>query len=224
MNKQLLLLSLLYATWLSPAVATTPTESLHYITTNAEYQEIKPSDQIALELRYATTNNFVGVNLYGDFNHAFLHRDAAVKLERAAELLAAQHPGYKLLIFDALRPRSVQRLLWAKVKGTAQQPYVANPASGSIHNFGFAVDLSIVDDQGHELDMGTPFDAFESLAQPRLEDKFRKEGSLSEAQLQNRLLLREVMTQAGFIQLPLEWWHFDALPKKDVKQHYKIVE
>jgi len=210
--------------WIGVAGATTPADSLVYISSTTEYVEVLPSEGVVLDLRYATTNNFMGVNLYGEFNRAFLHRDAAIKLNRASELLAKSRPGYKLLIFDALRPRSVQQLLWDRVKGTAQQPYVANPVSGSIHNFGFAVDLSIVDEAGNGLDMGTPFDAFEKLAQPRLEAQFLKEGKLTEMQLQNRLLLRNIMTEAGFIQLPLEWWHFDALPKREVKQQYTIVE
>lgn len=224
MNKNALLLWVGLCGSMVAAAATSPADSLAHISAVADYAEITPSEGIALDLRYATTNNFMGVDLYGEFNRAFLHRDAAARLQRAALLLSQEHPGYKLLIFDALRPRSVQRLLWERVEGTPQQPYVANPASGSIHNFGFAVDLTIVDEAGNSLDMGTPFDAFEKLAQPRLEAQFLKEGSLTQGQLQNRLLLRRVMTQAGFIQLPLEWWHFDALPKREVRQQYKIVE
>lgn len=204
--------------------AASPAQSLAHVTSSNDYVEIRPSDSIAIDLRYATTNNFMGTNLYDVFDRAFLHRDAAAKLLKAADALKARHPGYKLLVFDALRPRSVQQLLWDRVKGTPQQSYVANPASGSIHNFGFAVDLSVVDENGKELDMGTSFDAFEPLAQPRLEEKFLKEGRLTTAQLKHRQLLRDVMVQAGFLQLPLEWWHYDSKPKQDVRSHYKIVE
>jgi D-alanyl-D-alanine dipeptidase len=128
------------------------------------------------------------------------------------------------VIYDALRPRSVQYVLWDKVKGTDRQKYVANPQHGSIHNFGFAVDVSILDENGKALDMGTPFDDFTALAQPRLEQAFLKAGKLTRQQLDNRLLLRKVMEDAGFIQLPVEWWHYDALPREKVMSEFEIVE
>jgi len=87
-----------------------------------------------------------------------------------------------------------------------------------------AVDLTIVDATGAELDMGTPFDDFRPVAQPMLEQEYLESGDLSEAQLANRRLLRRVMEKAGFQQLPIEWWHYDALPKDQVTAHYAIVE
>ena len=209
---------------ISSACATTVGESLQSVSSSPDYVEIRNSDAILLDLRYATTNNFTGQNLYGVFNRAFLQKSAAEKLNRATANLKAVRPKYKLLIFDALRPRSVQYLLWNKVKGTEQQKYVANPQGGSIHNFGFAVDLSIADESGRELDMGTAFDDFTALAQPAQEEKFLGLGKLTQKQLDNRRLLRKAMEDAGFIQLPLEWWHFDALPKAEVKKNYSIVE
>lgn len=206
------------------AYTATIDESIRFITSSSEYVEIRNSDLVLLDLRYATTNNFTGQNLYGNFDHAFLHKEAADKLARAASNLHAVQPDYRLVIFDALRPRSVQYQLWNVVKDTGKQKYVANPKGGSIHNFGFAVDLSIVDGKGKELDMGTPFDDFTDLAQPRLEKKYVSLGKLTQQQLQNRLLLRKVMQDAGFIQLPIEWWHFDALSRVEVKKNYSIVE
>jgi len=225
MNKYFFyLVSLLLIGAIPTAFATTVGESLQTVSTSNDYVEVKSSDAIALELRYATTNNFTGQNLYGVFNHVYLQKIAAEKLTRASVNLKAIQPKYKLLIFDALRPRSVQYLLWDKVKGTDQQKYVANPQGGSIHNYGFAVDLSVVDESGRELDMGTTFDDFTALAQPAQEEKFLESGKLTKQQLQNRHLLRKAMEDAGFIQLPLEWWHFDALPKAEVKKNYSIVE
>ncbi len=208
----------------SGAYGATPADSLAFVSNSPDYVEIKRSDSIALDLRYATTNNFTGQNLYGSYNRAFLHKLAAEKLERAATTLHASHPQYRLVIFDALRPRSVQYLLWDHVKGTDQQKYVASPQGGSIHNYGFAVDLSILDAAGKELDMGTPFDDFTALAQPKLEQQFFEAHRLSAQQVENRRLLRRAMEDAGFIQLPIEWWHFDALPKNEVKKQYSIVE
>jgi D-alanyl-D-alanine dipeptidase len=225
MNKYLSYLASLLLLGAMPTVfAATVAESLQTVSTSNEYIEVKSGDAIVLDLRYATTNNFVGQNLYGVFNRAYLQKVAAGKLNLAAANLKIDQPKYKLIIFDALRPRSIQYLLWDKVKGTDQQKYVANPQSGSIHNYGFAVDLSIVDETGRELDMGTAFDDFTALAQPAQEEKFLESGKLTQQQLQNRHLLRKAMAAAGFIQLPLEWWHFDALPKAEVKKNYSIIE
>jgi zinc D-Ala-D-Ala dipeptidase len=199
-------------------------ESLRRVSSSQTYVEIKGDSNLAIDLKYASVDNFMAFNLYGDFNKAYLHRIAAEKLALAAKKLAAVHPKWKLAVYDALRPRSVQYLLWDKVKGTDKEPYVANPKGGSIHNFGFAVDLTLLDESGIPLDMGTAFDDFSSLAQPRLEAGFLKAGKLSRDQVDNRVLLRGIMESAGFIPLPLEWWHFDALPKAEVKSKYKIVE
>lgn len=206
------------------AGAATVHDSAKFVAASSDYVELQPSAGLAIDLKYATTDNFVGQNMYGDFNKAYLHKQAAEKLSRAIRNLAAVNPKYKLVIYDALRPRSVQYVLWDKVKGTDKQKYVANPKGGSIHNYGFALDISILDESGKPLDMGTSFDDFTDLAQPQLEQQFLKAGKLSERQIQNRQLLRKVMQDAGFIQLPVEWWHFDALPKTELKSRYRIVE
>lgn len=189
-----------------------------------DFVALNESQSLVIDLRYATTNNFLGRNLYGAFNRAYLHKIAADKLEHAIAKLRALKPSYKVIIFDALRPRSVQYVLWDAVKNTEQQTYIADPEKGSIHNFGMAVDLSILDEAGQELDMGTPFDDFTPLAQPQLEDDFLKEGKLTERQIENRRLLRRIMEDAGFIHLPYEWWHFDALPQSEVRGKFIIIE
>lgn len=189
-----------------------------------EFKNLKSLPKVVVDLRYATTNNFMKKNVYGDFKETFLHEKAFAMLKSASEELDRRRPGYRLIVFDALRPRSVQRVLFSFVAGTPEEKYVANPDKGGMHNYGFAVDLSIVDDKGRELDMGTPFDDFTELSQPQLEEKFLKEGKLTAAQIANRKLLREVMEKQGFKVLPHEWWHFDALPGDQVRKHYRIVE
>ena len=201
-----------------------PAASLAALQGNADFRSLKDMPGVTFDLRYATSNNFTATNLYGDFNQAFLHKIAADKLALAAAALQSQHPGYKFLIFDATRPRSVQQKLWERVRGTDKQRYVADPTKGSIHNYGFAVDLSIVDAEGKELDMGSAFDSFAPISQPVLEQGYLQKGELSETQLAHRKLLRKLMQDAGFIQLPLEWWHFDALPSAEVHKLYKIIE
>jgi D-alanyl-D-alanine dipeptidase len=199
-------------------------KSLKFILESTDFVELTEASDLKIDLRYAGLNNFAGINFYGPFNRAFLHRLTAEKLTRARSLLAHSRPGYKFIIFDALRPRSVQRVLWALVAGTEGQKYFADPDVGSLHSFGFAVDLSLIDESGRELDMGAGFDDFRDIAQPRFEEKFLREGALSAAQLANRKILRATMEAAGFIQLPNEWWHYDALPKNEVRGSYRIVE
>lgn len=217
-------LALVSLTLTSLALAAQPEASLAQLQADPDFVDLAGIPGVKIDLRYATTNNFTGSNIYGGFNHAFLHSIAADKLRRAAATLQQQHPGWQLLIYDAARPRSAQEQLWQRVVGTDKQRYVANPAKGSIHNYGFAVDLGVIDQDDHELDMGTGFDSFEPVSEPALEDRYTRSGQLSPAQLANRKILRSVMQQAGFIQLPLEWWHFDALPSADVHQHYPIIE
>lgn len=199
-------------------------ESLKVISANPEFVRIDASDSVAIDLRYASENNFMKRDLYGPFEVCYLHRLAAEKLQRAARALSDKKPGFKLLLLDCLRPRSIQWVLWDAVKGTPQQPYVGNPKTGSIHNFGFAIDLTVQGADGKELDMGTIYDFFGELAEPRHEDRFLKEGKLTAAQLANRRLLRDAMTQAGFVSIKNEWWHFDGLPSGEVRKKHVIVE
>lgn len=189
-----------------------------------DFQDVSQIPGVHVDLRYGSSHNFMGEDLYQKLHTAFLHKTAARQLREAAILLQQRKPEWTLLVFDALRPRDVQQRLWDNVKGTDKQNYVADPQKGSVHNYGFAVDLSMQDEKGTEVDMGTPFDSFEPLAQPKFEDLFLRQGKLTDAQVSHRRLLREVMEKAGFKQLPIEWWHFDALPKEVVKVRYPIVE
>ena len=125
-------------------------DSLNFLMKSQDFIELnRPGFKI--DLRYGSTNNFVGVNMYGPFNKAFLHKVAAEKLFAAHAKLIARHPRYSFIIYDALRPRSIQRVLWSHVEGTPGEKYIARPEPGSLHNFGFAVDLSILDEHGREL-------------------------------------------------------------------------
>lgn len=193
------------------------------ITKNPDFVELLNGDRIHLDIRYATSNNFVGRPVYPSAR-TYLHREAAAKFQSAMNELERTRPGYKFVIFDGLRPRSVQWILWNAVKGTDKQKYVADPVKGSVHNYGFALDISIADSSGRELDMGTPYDDFTTLAEPQKEAANIRAGKLNQTQLNNRLLLRGLMTRAGFIQLQHEWWHYDALERSVLTKNYKIVE
>ncbi|MBX2988275.1 MAG: M15 family metallopeptidase [Bdellovibrionaceae bacterium] len=189
-----------------------------------EFIDVSTLPQARIDLRYASENNFMKRNVYGSFVTAYLHRIAFEKLRHAGQALEGHRPGWKLLVFDALRPRSAQKILFAFVEGTDQEPYIAPPVPGSIHNFGMAVDLSLLDERGEEVDMGTPFDDFRELAQPRHEERFLASGHLTPQHVENRRFLRSLMLEAGFLGIPHEWWHFEALPRDQVRDHFIIVE
>lgn len=195
-----------------------------WLTHSRDYIDVSAFPHVHTSLRYASADNFLKQNVYGDFHLCYLHQVAAEKFRKAVALLGKEHPGWKFLVFDCLRPRSIQKKFFAVVAGTPQQSYVANPRTGSIHNYGFAIDLSLEDASGQPIDMGTGFDDFSKRAEPRREKYFLAHGQLTVQQLANRRILRDIMQRAGFIQLANEWWHYDALPKKEVRSRYRIVE
>jgi len=180
---------------------------------------------LKVELKYSTADNFIKKDVYGDLEKCYLQTVAADMLAKASTALKAMRPDLVLLAYDCVRPVSVQRQMWAVVKGTPQQGYVANPntPTGSIHNYGCAVDLTIADQDGKPLDMGTPFDFFGQAAQPRHEFKLAAQGKLTHAQWANRLLLREVMVRAGFIPIASEWWHFNCAPNQVARKKFEKV-
>jgi D-alanyl-D-alanine dipeptidase len=110
------------------------------------------------------------------------------------------------------------------VKGTPSHIYVVNPAVGSLHSYGFAIDLSFNNQSGKEINMGAPFDYFGKKGEPRHEDEELRSGALSREQYQNRRLLRSILEEAGFHSISTEWWHFDALPGAQVRGHYPPIE
>lgn len=181
---------------------------------------------LRVALKYSTTDNFVGVDVYGELTKAYLQQEAARKLVKAQRYLREKHPGYCLLIYDAARSRRVQQILW----DTLQKPlklkplYVADPQVGSIHNYGAAVDLTVTDPAGNPLDMGTGYDFFGEMAYPSKEEVLLQQGQLTREQMDNRLILREAMRRAGFTPIASEWWHFNALSLARCKQQYGIIE
>ena len=199
-------------------------DTLTRLIQSPEYTELRPAADLTIDLRYQGTNNFIKQNLYGTFNRAFLHRHAFAAFDLARAELAKRAPSLSFVVYDALRPRSIQRILWQAVVGTPNQKYLADPDRGSLHNYGFAIDLGLTDRGGRELDMGAGFDDFREIAQPQFEGRFLASGELTPAQISNRDLLRAVMAAGGWTQLAHEWWHFDAKSRADVEANYVIVE
>ena len=180
---------------------------------------------LKVDLKYSSTDNFLKKDVYGDLSKCYLQSDAAQMLKNAAGYLAAIRPGHTFLAYDCARPVSVQHIMWQAVIGTKQQSYVANPntLTGSIHNYGCAVDLTIVGEKGSAIDMGSAFDSLGAKAQPRHEIKLLRQNQLSAEQVVNRTLLRLVMVKAGFYPISNEWWHFNCATKKDTRKKYKKI-
>ncbi len=178
---------------------------------------------IRVVLSYASDDNFTGKVLYESSQYAYLQPDVAKMLAKASQLLQEQYPNYRLQVLDAARPVSVQRIMWDAVKGTPNNIYVANPNKTGLHNYGTAVDVSITNDLGVPLDMGTPFDYFGEEAQPAKEEQMLKEGKLTQQQLNNRKILRSVMNRAGFLTYRREWWHFNACKLSEAKSRYQVI-
>lgn len=152
---------------------------------------------IRKDIRYATRNNFYGSPVYEE-QKAFLRLPAALSLAEIQEELLKQNKCLK--IFDAYRPYSVTVLFYQKIKDTN---FVASAWTGSRHNRGCAVDLTIVDlKTGRELEMPTPYDDFSDKAAADYKDITPEEKT-------NRDLLQSLMQKHGFILLKSEWWHFD---------------
>jgi D-alanyl-D-alanine dipeptidase len=188
-------------------------------------QSLDPS--LRIELRYGTTDNVVGRDMYGDLTEAYLQPEAARMLVEANAFLKEKHPHYTLYIYDAVRPRRVQQILWDALDHPPgeRKRYIADPKEGSLHNYGAAVDLTILNTTTDTLlDMATDFDHFGVLAYPEREEALLERGDLSEEQVHNRRLLREVMTRAGFLISTSEWWHFSTMSREEAAARYEIVE
>lgn len=179
---------------------------------------------LQVDLRYATPDNFLGRDVYGGETRCRLQKDAALKLAEADRRLHQIHPELHLHVWDCARPHAVQEAMWAIVRGTPQQSYVADPARGSVHNFGCAVDLTLGTTDGVPVDMGTGFDHFGIEAQPRHEEALLAAGTLTADQVTHRRILREAMLGAGFGMIQNEWWHFDCAPPAEARARYPMVE
>lgn len=195
------------------------------------------NDSIMVELRYATTDNFLKQNVYGSLRKAYLLPHFTKKVALAQEILSQRYPGYRLLIYDAARPRSVQRRMRQVVEGTPYSAYVADDTRGGRHNYGVAVDLTIADKDGRPLDMGTPFDHFDRTAWvgdginttlqhfKKYIAQMQQQGLISAEAAANRTLLVEIMDAVGLRPYAKEWWHYQervSMPR--TRELYKLLD
>ena len=154
------------------------------------------SDDFTYDMRYATTNNFLKTKVYDCAECYTLVKTAKALIAANKEFMSK---GYHIKFFDCYRPHDVQKQMW---KIVPNPQYVANPAKGSVHNRGGAVDITLVDSLDNELNMGTDFDYFGKLAHHDNQE-------VSQEILANRTLLKTTMEKHGFWSIRTEWWHYN---------------
>ena len=154
------------------------------------------SADFVYDMKYATEDNFLKAKVY-DCAECFLRFKTVKALVKANTKFIKK--GYYIKIYDCYRPLDIQKRMW---KIVSNPEYVADPAKGSIHNRGGAVDITLVDADGKELDMGTSFDFFGPEASHYFDN-------LSDEVKQNRALLKRIMKKSNFNSFDSEWWHYN---------------
>lgn len=188
-----------------------------------DIHELAPD--IPVSLMYARADNFTGRVLYKDLKEAYLHPKAAKALVKAQQILKKSHPELTLKVYDAARPMHIQQIMWNVVAGTPKNIYVSNPKNGGgMHNYGMAVDLTLADEKGDSIPMGTLIDHLGPEAHIDREAQLVQQKVISAEAKRNRELLRSVMKQAGFKPLRTEWWHFNLITRAQAKAYYRPIK
>ncbi len=154
------------------------------------------SPDLLIDMKYATKDNFMKQVVYDCEDCYLRYKTIKYLIEANRDFIKK---GYRLKIFDCYRPLDIQKKMWEIVPNA---DYVADPKKGSVHNRGGAVDVTLIDANGKELDMGTPFDFFGEAASHHYQN-------LPEEVKKNRLLLKETMLQHNFRSFDSEWWHYN---------------
>lgn len=178
------------------------------------------------ELKYATSDNFMHRILYDTLEKPYVQIDVARRLAKSQEYLTGRNSNYHLLVYDALRPLSVQWEMWNAldtIPAFERGKFVSNPRNGSVHNYGAAIDVTICNQKRKPMDMGAGYDDIRKVAYPSLESEFLATGEITQEQIDNRKLLRRTLKSQGFSNIPSEWWHFNAFPRPVVKSKYQLI-
>jgi zinc D-Ala-D-Ala dipeptidase len=183
-------------------------------------------ETILIDLKYASEDNFLKTNLYGNLKDCFAPELVALKIHLAQEYLNELKPNYKLLIYDLTRPLAIQKKMWdlCKLPESKKINYIAHPSIHSVHNYGAAVDITIVDENNVPLDMGSAYDEFANASNTKNEIDNFESGVLSDDNFKNRRLLRKVMAHAGFEPISSEWWHFNYCSITEAKKTFKLIQ
>lgn len=212
----------------NPMLQTSKKPLSKHIKTASNLRDVQTfNPHIFVDIKYATKDNFMHQVLYTTIKKAYLQKDVALRLARCQEYLSAMDSSLHLLIYDAVRPVSVQWKMWKALDTlsvTKRTKFVSNPVNKSLHNYGAAVDLTICRSDKTPLDMGAGFDDVRPIAYPILEDKFLANGMLTLEQVTNRKLLRKVMLSQAFHVLPTEWWHFNACSRPTARKKYALLK
>lgn len=182
---------------------------------------------ILVDLKYSSEDNFMEKDVYGCLENCYLQPDVAEKLKNAQAYLKKKDSTLTLLLYDGVRPRSVQQYMWdiLDMPINEKTKFVSNPKNGSLHNFGAAVDITLANaESGEALDMGTPYDYFGILAWPIKEKLMLEDSLLTVQQVDNRKLLRRAMRHGGFFNIQSEWWHFNSCYRDSAYIKYSIIE
>lgn len=200
-------------------------------------------DEILVDLRYSSNDNFIGEDMYGELDKAYFEKEFANRVVAAQQELRRRRPDLTLLVYDAARPISVQLRMYRTVQGTEFEQFVANGTLGGRHNYGVAVDVTLATLEGISLEMGTPFDDFNDAASVKLTpdssdpktrtvERYRADlttmmqcGLISSEAVENRMLLIEVMYSAGLVPYRREWWHFEeCISMSDTRKKYRLLD
>ncbi|MES2679097.1 MAG: M15 family metallopeptidase [Bacteroidota bacterium] len=204
------------------------TSYLEYVFKAYNLESIRSLDSsIQVNLMYAGTSNFMGVNFYDGLRQAYFPCEVALGLCRAQYYLKLVNPGFSLLVLDAARPLHIQQMMWDSLKMPDDRKfnYLSPPYETSLHNYGCAADVTIVElSTGLQVDMGSDFDTFEKISQPAFEQKFLGNGELSREAYENRRLLRWAMKRGGFASIASEWWHFGYGNKTLAATKFKLIK
>ena len=165
------------------------------------WSELTEDEGFIVDIKYATEDNFTKKQIY-DCGRCWLRPEAAQKVRKIKKELEEKY-GYGIRLFDCFRPRPYQQRLWDAVPNP---DYVTPPQKGSMHSRGLAVDLTITDASGKDLDMGTVYDYFGKEAH-------QDYAGLSQTVNKNRSLLKEIMKKHGFAPIRTEWWHYSDSTK-----------
>ena len=141
-------------------------------------------------------------------------------------MLRKKRMDLRLVVYDAARPRSIQEQMWKVVENTELEDFVANPnkSGGGPHNYGVAVDVILVDCTGHPIPMGSEYDYFGDRSRVDIENKLFEKGEINHRELSNCQLLREIMTGAGWLVEPSEWWHFNAMSITEASERLSVIK
>jgi D-alanyl-D-alanine dipeptidase len=182
---------------------------------------------IHVQLKYADTANFLKRDFYDGLTKAYFPCEVALRICNAQYFLKQYDSTLSLLILDATRPLHVQQMMWDSLQMPPDKKfnYLSPPYNLSLHNYGCAVDLTILNlSTGKTLDMGSEFDHFGKLSEPVYEWQFLKTGELTREAFENRKLLRKVMRSARLEPITSEWWHFNYCSKEYASTRFTLIK